>query len=337
MTAPGLSTDRLVRLMRRSVGETRLDLSGKVVLTEAATGPYAVTPVLAALAGAAEVIAFTRSTRYGTAAEVTAQTLALAEAAGVPGGRIRVTAERRPEDIARADVVTNSGHVRPIDQAMVDLMKPTAVVPLMFEAWEAEAGRSDLDIPALRKRGVEVAGTNERHPAVDVFSYLGLMAVKLLLDAGIPAYRSRVALLCDNPFHDFMVRGLTGAGAEVSAAASLGELLDGPRPEALVVSMRPTGGPVLTPAELDALAARWPGCLVGQYWGDLDRAALAERGLPVSPATEPGAGHMGVLPSAVGPDPIVRLQTGGLKVAEVLLRPAAERTADDLEFVDELP
>ncbi|MFI5896552.1 hypothetical protein ACIA5D_41275 [Actinoplanes sp. NPDC051513] len=335
MTAPGLSTDRLLRLMRRSVAETRLDLSGKVVLTEAATGPYAVTPVLAALGGAAEVIAFTRSTRYGTAAEVTARTLALAEAAGVPG-RIRVTTERRPDDISRADVVTNSGHVRPIDQAMVDLMKPTAVVPLMFEAWEAEAGRSDLDIPALRKRGIEVAGTNERHPAVDVFSYLGLMAVKLLLDAGVPAYRSRIALLCDNPFNDFMVRGLAGAGAEVTAAATLAGLLDGPQPEALVVSMRPTGGPVLTPAELDALAARWPGCLVGQYWGDLDRDGLAARGLPVSPAAEPGAGHMGVLPSAVGPDPIVRLQTGGLKVAEVLLRPAAERTAEDREFVDEL-
>ena len=35
---PGLATDRLLRLMRRSVDEVRLDLSGAVVLTEAATG-----------------------------------------------------------------------------------------------------------------------------------------------------------------------------------------------------------------------------------------------------------------------------------------------------------
>ncbi|MBG0563918.1 hypothetical protein [Actinoplanes aureus] len=337
MTAvpPGLSPGRLLRLMRRSVEETRLDLSGAVVLTEAATGPYVVTPVLAALGGAAEVIALTRDTRYGTAAEVRRQTLALAESAGV-AGRITVTTERRPQDFARADVVTNSGHVRPIDQAMIDLLKPDAVVPLMFEAWEAEAGRSDLDLPALRKRGIAVAGTNERHPAVDVFSYLGLMAVKLLLDAGVPAYRSRIALLCDNPFRDFIKRGLTGVGARVTVAASLAELLRRPAPDALLVSMRPTGAPVLGGAEMDELAARWPGCLVGQYWGDLDRDGLAGRGLPVWPASAPGAGHMGVLPSAVGPDPIVRLQTGGLKVAEVLLRPAAERTAADLGFVDEL-
>jgi len=332
---PGLHTDRLLRLMRGAVEECRLDLSGAVVLTEAATGPYAVTPVLAAMAGAADVVALTRDTRYGTAAEVTRQTLALAEAAGV-ADRVTVTTTRRPADIARADVVTNSGHVRPIDEAMISLMKPTAVVPLMFEAWEAEAGRSDLDIPALRARGIAVAGTNERHPAVDVFSYLGLMAVKLLLDAEVPAYRSRIAVLCDNPFLDFVVRGLTSVGAEVTAAASLAELLGGPQPDALLVALRPTGAPVLGPAEVAALSARWPGCLVAQYWGDLDRAGLATSGLPVWPAAAPGAGHMGVLPSAVGPDPIVRLQTGGLKVAEVLLRPAARRTARDLEFVDEL-
>jgi hypothetical protein len=83
---PGLGTDRLVRLMRRAVEECRLDLSGAVVLTEAATGPYVVTPVLAALAGAADVVALTRDTRYGTAAEVTRQTLALAAAAGVAAG-----------------------------------------------------------------------------------------------------------------------------------------------------------------------------------------------------------------------------------------------------------
>jgi hypothetical protein len=70
-------------------------------------------------------------------------------------------------------VVTNSGHVRPIDEAMVALMKPTAVVPLMFEAWEAEAGRSDLDIPALRRARDRGGRHHERHPAVDVFSYLG--------------------------------------------------------------------------------------------------------------------------------------------------------------------
>jgi hypothetical protein len=321
--------------MRSAVHECRLDLSGAVVLTEAASGPYVVTPVLAAMAGAGEVIALTRTTRYGTATEVTDATMALAVAVGVAGS-ITVTTERRAEDIARADVVTNSGHVRPIDAGMAAMMKPSAVVPLMFEAWEAECGRTDLDIPALRARGIAVAGTNERHPAVDVFSYLGLMAVKMLLDAGIPAYRSRVALLCDNAFRPYIHRGLSAAGARVQAASALEDLIDGPEPDALVVALRPTGAPVLASAALSTLAARWPGCLVAQYWGDLDRSALASLDVAVWPESAPALGHMGVLPSAVGPDPIVRLQAGGLKVAEVLLKSAQARTPQDWEFVDEL-
>ncbi len=329
---PGLEPARLIRLMRAVVAECRLDLSGAVVLTEAASGPYVVTPVLAALAGA-EVVALTRTTRYGSAESVTERTMSLAAALGV-AGRITVTTERRASDFARADVVTNSGHVRPIDRETVAAMRSTAVVPLMFEAWEAEAGRHDLDLNALRERGIRVAGTNERHPAVDVFSYLGLMAVKLLLDAGIAAYRARLAVVCDNPFRDYLVRGLTGVGADVAVSASVLDLLAGEAPDATLVALRPRGTPVIGSDEMAALASRWPGCPVVQYWGDLDRDGLAAHGLPVWPPSAPGAGHMGVLPSAVGPEPIVRLQAGGLKVAQVLR--AAAPTPEDREFVDEL-
>jgi len=32
------------------------------------------------------------------------------------------------------------------------------------------------------------------------------------------------------------------------------------------------------------------------------------------------SGHMGILPSTIGIDPIIRLQSGGLKVAELMLK-----------------
>ncbi|MBV8078339.1 MAG: hypothetical protein JO284_18150, partial [Planctomycetaceae bacterium] len=173
--------------MRAVIGRCRLDLSGATVLTEAATGAYVVTPVLAAMSGAKRVFAIARPSRFGTVQDVTDQTLGVAHAAGVPG-IIEVITERSPEVIAQADVITNTGHVRPIDSEMVAGMKPTAVVPLMYESWEFRA--SDVDLDACRQRRISVAGTNERHPAVDVFSYLGIMAVKLLLDAGVAVYGS---------------------------------------------------------------------------------------------------------------------------------------------------
>jgi hypothetical protein len=291
-----------------------------------------VTPVIAALAGA-QVIAVTAPTRYGTVGQVTQATYELAEAVGVVG-RISIAEHRSAELFGGADIVTNSGHLRPITGEFAAAVRPDAVIPLMFESWEIQAGRLDIDLTALLRKGVRIAGTNERHPHVDVFSFLGPMAVAQLTDAGFSTYLGRVALLCDNPFAEFLVDGLKSAGAEVQVAEAMAALLDGPEPDVLLVAQRPTGAPV----SLDAqdIAVRWPGVPVVQFWGDIDRAALAAADVPYWPIEAPGAGHMGVLPSRVGPEPIVRLQAGGLKVAQVLRIPASSRTTDELGYMDEL-
>ena len=82
-TRPGLHNGRLTDLMRSAIERCNLDLSGLTVLTEAATGAYVVTPVIAAMAGARRVLAVTQSTRYGTVDEVRSATLELARHAGV--------------------------------------------------------------------------------------------------------------------------------------------------------------------------------------------------------------------------------------------------------------
>jgi hypothetical protein len=333
--APGRSPSRLAALAARAVDDLQLDLEGTTVLTEAATGPYAVTPVLAAMAGARQVHAVTAATRHGSVEDVIAQTMDLATRRGV-ADRISITTELTDELFAAADVVTNSGHLRPIDAGRVGAMRGDAVLSLMFEAWEIDAGRQDVDLAALAERGIAVAGTNERHPAIDVFGYLGSMAVLQLADAGVAAYRARVLLVCDNPFLEHMERGLRDAGADVHSVATLDVTGEDPPPDAVVVACTPTGGSVLTADELRALGGAWPDTVVTQYWGDLDRRAAAEAGVEVWPACPPSPGHMGVLPSRVGPEPIVRLQAGGLKVAEVLRVPPADRTEEQRAYLDEL-
>ncbi len=315
--APGYNPARLVRLMRDSIARCGLDLGSSVVLTEAAIGAYAVTPVLAAIAGAARVYAFTRTSRYGTIQDVTEQTYALAELAGVHG-RIQIISDKTPEIVGQADIVTNSGHVRPIDRAIVDCLKRSAVVPLMYESWEYRP--ADVDLIACRERDIPVAGTNERHPGVDVFSYLGIMAVKLLLDAGIAVCGCRVLLLCDNPFSTFIGRGLSGAGAVVNCVPRLSEAREEEVYDAIVVALLPGKASVLGETEAERIKTTWNGAVVAQFWGDIERDALIIQGVPVWPIQPPASGHMGILPSAVGPEPVVRLQTGGLKVGELLWR-----------------
>jgi hypothetical protein len=327
--SPGLDRRRLVRLMAAAVERCQLDLTGRVVLTEAASGAYAVTPVLAALAGA-QVCALAATTRYATAVQLAEGTTELARLAGV-AGQIELTTEKTAGVLGAADIVTNSGQVRPIDAAMVAQLKPSAVIPLMYEAWEFRS--ADVDLGACRSRGIPVAGTSETHPAVDVFSFLGPMAVKQLHDAGLPVYGSDLLLLCDNQFASFIADHLRASGARVARAAELTEAaLAGP-PDAVILALRPGEAPVLTAAGAALLAERAPGTVLVQYWGDMDRSAAAAAGVPVWPPDAPAPGHMGVLPSAVGPDPVVRLQAGGLKVGEVLARGLDRAPAGDLAFV----
>lgn len=62
---PAFAPARLLKIMRTTLARTELDLSGLTTLTEAATGAYCVTPVIAALANAYQAYALTRPSGYG--------------------------------------------------------------------------------------------------------------------------------------------------------------------------------------------------------------------------------------------------------------------------------
>jgi hypothetical protein len=303
--------------MRDTIAATGLDLSGLTVLTEAATGSYSVTPVIAALAGARRVYALTRSTRYGSVAEVTEWTNRLALVCGV-AERITILEQLPADVLSEVDIVTNSGHLRPINAQIIENLPQRAVIGLMFEAWEFRV--QDIDVVACQQRGIPVVGVNERDPAVDVFSYLGPLCVKLLHEAGIPVYRNRLALLCDNEFAPSIARGLTGLGAEVQIFSAAEDLKQNEW-DAVVVALKPANDLRIGAREAALIAAACPaGTLVAQFWGDVDREALHARGLVLWPPSPPALGHMAILLSAIGPDSIVRLQTGGLRAAEWVFR-----------------
>jgi hypothetical protein len=306
---------RLHTILRESVRRCDLDLSDSTVLTEAASGAFVVTPVLAALAGAKQVYALTRPSAHGSVEEIVAATATLAKAVNVDG-RIEILTEKKPDRIAEADIITNSGHVRPIDAAMIGAMKPTAVIPLMYEAWEFRP--SDIDLAACRKRQIPVAGTNETHPRIGVFPYLGSLAVDLLFNAEIPVYRSKILLLCNNRFDLFIKKSLLHCGAEVDLFKTFPEKPANKRYDALLIAMPPKSSPVIGPEETDQIACNFPDATVVQFLGDIDREALKKKNIPYWPPGAPPAGPQGAFISNIGPEPVVYLQTGGLKVGQIM-------------------
>lgn len=325
-----INHSRLVALLKAAAARCNLDLSGLTVLTEAATGGYSITPVLAAFSSATRVYAMTRSTRFGSVEDVIRQTRSLASLCGVED-KIHFITKKTRDVISRCDLITNSGHLRPLDAEFISWMKPGAVISLMYEAWELRS--EDVDLAACRRHGIPVAGVNEANPAVDVFSYLPVIAAKQLFDAGVPVYGTHILLLCDNRFEPYLQKGLSSMGAEVDSFPSLAAAPRHGHYDAVLVSITPQARPVVSRADARVLAEQWPGAVVAQFFGDIDREALSEVGLSFRPLQAPHAGHMGVYMTDVGPDAVVRLQSGGLKVGEILARGLIKATPPDRDFL----
>src|SRR4051794_41331363 len=111
-TRPGLDPRRLVRLMREAVDRCDLDLDGLTVLTEAASGAYVVTPVLAAMAGA-DVVAVAAGDAHSPPEGIPGLTRRLAPPAG-GAQRIQLLAGQGPPIIPLAPILTNSRQGRPV-------------------------------------------------------------------------------------------------------------------------------------------------------------------------------------------------------------------------------
>lgn len=322
--------------MKSTARSLELDLSDKVVITEAASGAYAVTPILAAIAGA-EVHAFGRDSMYGTFKEATEQIEGLLGHMGT--ARVTFIDEIEPDLLSRADVITNSGHLRPINRDMLSYVEETCVIPLMYEKWEFR--EDDVDLPFCETRGIRVGGTNERHPDVGVFDYLGDMACKLIFDAGLCLRNNTFVVVSNNDFGPYIANrlaemagrvGVIGRPEDRSRYASAVEWLS-EFPEIQVPGAYRDASAILFtayPFDTDWIGAdgtaiavqdlheQFTHPFVLRFAGDVRIDDLEALGIAYHP-THVKSGHMGILPSEIGPDPVVRLQAGGLKAAQLMM------------------
>lgn len=186
-----IMSELMIRKIRKSIEKFDLDLHGTSVLTEAATGNFVVTSVIAALAGA-DVWAYTKATRYGTIDEVTRQTLDLASQAGVDG-KIKIIDSLDEVPWAKINIVTNCGHLRPIDSAFIARLSSHCVIPLMWEPWEYRA--EELDLEACCSKGIKVYGTDESDPRLLTMEYIGFVVLYILFQHSLSPYSARALLV----------------------------------------------------------------------------------------------------------------------------------------------
>jgi hypothetical protein len=330
MTTPSSSLadeQRCHKLVEESVRKFDLDLSGLTILTEAATGYYAMTAMIAGRAGA-RVLAVTRDSRYGKARDVASALLDLAGRWSLAPA-IEVLPSRDDARVAHADIVTNLGFVRPLDAPFVSRLNAGAVIPLMWETWEFRS--EDLDLAACRSLQIPVLGTNEHHPSLRTMDYVGAIALKLLCSLDVEPIGSRIAVIGSGEFADSVDRLLSALGSSVvrlepregrwqldatgrSALSSA---------DALVVAEHHSRRELIGRdgyVSAEALFDLNPAIAIAHICGSVEHAPIDALGFRYAPARFAPAGYMSVATDHVGPRPIIELHAAGLKVGAVMHR-----------------
>ncbi|MDK2062613.1 hypothetical protein PT520_08785 [Aliarcobacter butzleri] len=182
--------------MIEKIKKFNLDLTDKNVLTEAASGNYVVTPIIAALAGA-KVIAVTKASKYGTIDEIKEQTYSLAKEFNIEK-MIKIVEDKEEIDFKEFDIVTNTGFVRPINKKIIDKLSSNCVIPLMWEPWEFR--KEDLDLDACSKKGIKVYGTNESDSRLQTMKYIGFCVLDFLLKNKMTPFSTKLLILGNKLF-----------------------------------------------------------------------------------------------------------------------------------------
>jgi hypothetical protein len=345
---------QLVRLIRREIARTRLDLTGLRVLTEASVGYRRITPVLAALAGADEVYAVGRDSVAASRKEAQEQTAYFADLARVET-RVKLLPTRLQAPLDSVDVVTDLPGVRPVDESIVRNVAQTAAVTLMRGAihWRP----ADVDVATCRRHGIAVAAVDEE--AVGLYRYPPLATIAALLQLGVAIADSTVVVAGDGPVVAYIVQALARLGAHVFVAApetagrielyggekagdGLGDdAVSGRLAEADVLVLCPADAAtrMVDPGAAADLAARAAHLVVAGLGAETDLRALGAAGLRCRAVGGPD-GSSDLLPQAV-----VARHAAGLKVAQVMTRArrrgssplAAEQLAAEEAHAELLP
>lgn len=319
---------RIERLLKETINRFELDLSGKTVLTEAATDIYAVTAVLAASAGA-QVVAMAQNSNYGSASLAIEQVEKLAHLVGV-SSNINFTTSRNSEAVFATDIITNLGAVRPLDAALLSKLNSKAVISLFCEPWEVRA--QDVDKAFCVKQGIPTLGTNEDASELNVFKNVGLLILKLLFEAGFEIYKNRFLLIGKDKFAHIAEQTLLQNGAQVwlSSAQKIDKTLSEIPPiDAIIVADYTTEEKIigsLGNITAETLKEKAPHSAVIHLAGQICFGSLNKNGINCYPAYNGHARRMSKTFSWLGPQPVIELHAAGLKVGEVLHKAHLEST-----------
>ncbi len=316
---------RMKKLIFETVDLLKIDLSSMTVLTEAASGNFIVTPLIAAVAGAEKVYVVCRDSKYGTKKEILMYLEEAMMCFQIPPERICYIEEK--DKVAReANIVTNLGFVRPIRAEFIEKMPKDSAIPLMFESWEFRM--EDIDAKACKRHNIPILGTNERHPDLKIFYYVGMSILKLLLENNIEVFKSHILLISSGGYLDAISDILYGNGANVLIynPYEMNALSDDMKAflehcDAVVVAEQQNSD-ILIGGQDAHIDIKWllkcrP--VVVHIAGILDYDLFEKYSIVKKPEEKISYGYMTVTTEYAGIRPVIELHAAGLKVGQAMV------------------
>lgn len=304
----------LVKSISKSNQKFKLDLRGKTVLTEAASGNYVVTPIIAAIAGAKKVYAYTKNSQYGTIEEVVKQTTQLANLCNVET-IIKIVTNLNDVNFHDIDILTNTGFLRPINSDIIDNLKTNCVIPLMWETWEFR--KDDLDLEACHSKGIKVYGTNEDDDRLKTKEYIGYMVLKFLLDLKHTPMSSNILVLGCDYFNPYIEKVLNQNNYNYLLIDRYDEKIDVSKFEVIVLAEHYKEDLLIGRNAFIDVEELHRNIDVIHICGNVDFTGATFNYIPEKPAK---FGYMSYTADYMGVEVVIDLHTAGLKVAEGMLK-----------------
>jgi hypothetical protein len=240
-------------------------------------------------------------------------------------GRWVFTDKLKPALIEDADLVTNSGHLRPFKWDFINGLKDTAVIPLMWESWEMRDG--EIDLVTARDKGILVLGTNEHEPPSNMRPYSFLTALHLAMAHEVGLIEDKILVIGDQYI---LAHSIAEGFSKIDIECRLVSVDNGKKvldqaikwATYIIVAEHVSEKLLIGPGGLiEVKQLIDSGILaVGLMAGQVDLVSMKKDGISVFPDRVSSPGFINYLPSELGPCPVMDLFAAGLKVGEVACR-----------------
>jgi len=207
---------------------------------------------------------------------------------------------------------------------MIDMMKPTAVIPLMWETWEVREDEIDLDY--CKEKEIVILGTNENECGLNLYNATGMMALKMLFDSGISIYNDYILIISECPTGNFIANTFRHnklkfylSDLSIESKEFVNSNLD--KFDAIIIAEHIKKDVILGEngfIDIKILLEKNPNVLINHIFGNIDTELIKKNNLCLYPKQIATYGYMSYSLDNIDSRAVIELMQTGLKVGEIM-------------------